>query len=196
MKMFSDVYAEANLELKLFELLNKLMSENPFCDFCFCGHSFGGCLATLAAIYCAEKNQMMTISCISFGCPKISLKNFKERAHSLPNLRIFRIENSSDYFVDLPNSSPWHHLGHSIIIHKEKYSSEGIRVSAQAFKFGKKDTKETKPKKVRLKSDHEMRSYLHTIESFTHRGYPWMRNFVGEDGDGVMGSDKEERFVV
>jgi hypothetical protein len=192
------------LELKVFDLLNKLMSENPFCNIFFCGHSFGGCLATIAAVNYAERYPMMTISCQAFGCPKMGQKCFRERAHSLPNLSLFRIENGSDFCLNLPHGSSWHHIGHTIVINstkdkassKKSSSTKNERVCVQAFKFEKKSTHQIKTKKANLKPDHEMRSYLHAIESFTHLGCQWVDKFVGEDGDGILASNNEERLVV
>ena len=174
------------------------MSENPFCDICFCGHSFGGSLATIAAVHCAAKYPMMTISCQTFGCPKIGLQKFKERAHSLPNLRIFRVENGSDACISLPNGPSWQHVGHTIVFAKNKKPSSTQKepIFVQIFKFGKKGTFSIKVKKANIKQDHEMCSYLDVIESFTHLGCQWVNKFAGEDGDGILATDNEERLVV
>ena len=177
------------------------MSENPFCDICFCGHSFAGNLATIAAVNCAEMHPMMTIKCHTFGAPKIGLPSFKERAHSLPNLNIFAMEFGSDYYVNQPNEGCWTHVGHSVIISrvgtKKNSSPRKERVLAQAFKFGKNKSHPTRMKKNQMKAHHDMRVYLHAIESFTHLGCQWMDRFVGEDGEGILSSrDNEERLVV
>jgi hypothetical protein len=200
------------VERKVLDLLNELMIENPFCDVCFVGHSFGGSLATIAAVNCAETNPMMTISCHTFGTPKIGNLSFKERAHSLPNLRLFRVENGSDWCVNTPSASAFHHVGHAIVIssrnndrsatRRRSSTSQKEQIYAQAFKFGKKE-KEVQPilihsylkKSSQERNDHEMRSYLHAIESFTHQGCQWVRNFVGEDGEGIL-ANKEERVIV
>ena len=180
------------------------MGDNPFCDVSFVGHSFGGCLATIAAASCAEKYPMMMVNCHLFGCPKIGNQSFKERSHSLPNLRIFRVEYGSDSCVNSPAGPSFQHVGHAIVIRKMKEKSsrnnayiQKERVEASVYKFGKKENQHTKLyKKITMKSDHEMRSYLHVIESFTHLGCQWIETFVGEGGDGILASNNEERLVV
>ncbi len=198
------MYNEAGLEEKLFQSLNALTTENPFCDICFCAHSFAGNVATIAAVKCAELHPMMTIKCHMFGSPKMGLPSFRQRAHSLPNLRIFAIEFGSDYYVNQPHEACWTNVGHSIVVSrmsgfasKKNISPRKERVVAQAFKFGKNKTQQARMKKYQMKADHDMRVYLHAIESFTHLGCQWMKNFEGEDGQGILSStDNEERLVV
>jgi len=57
----------------------------------------------------------------------------------------------------------------------------------------------SRTKKERGKNDHEMNSYLLGIERFTHLGQPWVTDYVGEEGGGIVrggGSDYEERYLV
>jgi len=77
-----------------------------------------------------------------------------------------------------------------------------LTTTVAAFKFGKLcngSVAEQKDKKrisrVLEKDDHEMRSYLHALEQFTHLCFPWVNHFVGEYGDGIVSRDNEERFV-
>mmetsp|Transcript_21686 Transcript_21686/g.25045 ORF Transcript_21686/g.25045 Transcript_21686/m.25045 type:complete len:618 (+) Transcript_21686:390-2243(+) len=204
---FSETYFEANLESRVFKQLHSLMSENPFCDVLFTGHSYGGCLAQIAAVRCAEKYPMMTISCHLFGCPKIGEISFRERSHSLPNLRLVRLENNLDPYVALPHGN-WSHIGHTIVIQNSKENNAPFRKStalkmeppvvAQAFKFGKKGVQQgnaLRLKKSQVKSDHSMRNYVHAIEKFTHNGCQWVEKFAGE-GDGILAADNEQRLVV
>jgi pimeloyl-ACP methyl ester carboxylesterase len=74
------------LERKIFDLLSKLATENPFCDVVFTGHSFGGVLATLGSMRYADKFPMMTVSCHVYGTPKIGGSQLRNFIHSLPNL--------------------------------------------------------------------------------------------------------------
>jgi len=84
--IFKAAYFEANVEKKIFDLLDKLSTENPFCDVVFTGHSFGGVLATFGAMRYAEKYPMMTVSCHVFGTPKVGGSLMRQFIHSLPNL--------------------------------------------------------------------------------------------------------------
>ena len=92
---FKAAYFEANLERKIFDLLSKLSTENPFCDVVFTGHSFGGCLAIFGAMRYAEKFPMMTVSCHVFGTPKIGGCALRQFIHSLPNLNGKNRKNTS-----------------------------------------------------------------------------------------------------
>lgn len=206
------------LETRVFELVQKLSTENPFFDIVFTGHSFGGSLSLIAAVRCAEKYQDMTVSFHGFGVPKVGQSEFRRKSHSLPNLKVFRLENCLDMYVHLP-ADPWEHAGHTISINYSKNKkrtvvnpgNEGETVSAIAiaYKFGKKDLGATKSKiyrvrktidarakKTQSKSDHEMRNYLHALEHFTHMGSPWVSSFANELGTGIVTKENEARMVV
>jgi hypothetical protein len=138
---------------------------------------------------------------------------------------VVRVEYGLDYCVDLPLGPKWEHVGHTIKItpytscthaksHPLQYiglpkplqeqpsDTSILTTSVAAFKFGKqcnRSASEHKDKKrvskVLEKDDHEMRSYLHALEQFTHLCFPWVCSFTGEDGDGIVSRDNEERFV-
>jgi hypothetical protein len=207
------------LEQRVFELIQRLSSDNPFCDVVFTGHSFGGSLSLIAAVRCAERYQDMTVSFHGFGVSKLGQKDYRLKAHSLPNLKIIRAENCIDAYVNLP-PGPWEHVGHTIKIEYSKnkkrtvvnpQGNEGETVSAiaKAYKFGKKDAEmSTKPmhrvrntidarsKKTQAKTDHEMRNYLHALEHFTHMGSQWVTCFANELGSGIVTKENEIRMVV
>ena len=216
---FGSSYFQSELEGKVFDLVERLSAENPFCDVVFIGHSFGGGLATIGALRCAENYPMMTVSCHGFGVPKVGQKDFRLRAHSLPNLKIIRVEHCSDVYVHLP-VGPWEHVGHTVTINYSKSKkrtminpkgNEGdtITATAQAFKFGRKNqntntntmhrvrnTIDARANKVQGKADHEMRNYLHALEHFTHMGNPWVSSFANELGSGIVTAENEVRLVV
>lgn len=250
---FGDAYFESKLEEKVFNLIEKLSSDNPFCDVVFTGHSFGAALSLIGSVRYADLYPMRTVSCITFGVPKIGGLAFRHFGNSLSNLKIMRVEYGSDYFVKMPDDAKWEHVGHAIVIstpsnvvpsstktgstrnllsqRKSNSNSSTLDVKqtqaadahVKALKFGdgKKistransntssqnsqglsnvviDTSILKPKKNKFqgKIDHQMRSYLHGIELFTHLGLPWVSNFVGEEGGGIVSEvDNELRHVV
>lgn len=204
-----------DLEVKVFDTIKRLTSSNPFCDVIFTGHSFGGALALIGAVRCAESQQDITVSFHGFGIPKVGQENFRLRAHSLPNLRIIRVEHAADYYVDLP-AGPWEHIGHTIVIDycKDKKrtmvnpgESELVLAHATAYKFGKKCPCsnvnlrgryliDPRGKKTQGKADHEMRNYLHAIEHFTHMGSQWVTSFANELGNGIVMGENEVRSMV
>ena len=207
------------MEEKIFHLIRKLTSENPFCDVVFTGHSFAGGLALIGALRCAEKYQDLTVSGHGFGVPKVGQSEFRRRAHSLSNLRLIRIEHASDIYVDLPVGQNWEHVGHTITINYSKNKKrtivnpkgnegETITATSHAYRFGRKDQNMIAPpksrrhpidpraKKMQGKHDHEMRNYLHALEHFTHMGSKWVRSFANELGSGIVTAENEVRLVV
>jgi len=227
-----NTYFESRLEERVFKRMDKLLSNNPFCDVIYTGHSFGGCLSLLGSSRCAAKYPMMTVSCNIFGSPKIGDVRFRNFVHSLPNLRVNRVDYGHDIYTDRPLANPnftWNHTGHLIRISSVKlkyYHDTFSRTpSTLAYKFGKKPVKSSKSfkkalkkpvkssksfkkafkkngpkprfmKKAQGKLDHEMKSYLHSMEHIVRQQLPWVSAFVGEEGDGVRSADNEERIMV
>lgn len=73
------------------------------------------------------------------------------------------------------------------------YRFDDRRVDRSFFRSGSMNIR---AKKIQQKRDHEIRSYIHAMENFTHQGVPWVNNYVGEEGEGVNGMDNEARCVV
>lgn len=216
----NEVFQTSNIldmEVKVFDKIKELTSNNPFCDVIFTGHSFGGALALIGAVRFAESQQEITLSFHGFGIPKVGKENFRLRAHSLPNLRIIRVEHAADYYVDLPTGS-WEHIGHTIVIdyckdkkrtmvNPKSNESELVTAYATAYKFGKNCHRsnmhvrgryviDPRGKKTQGKLDHEMRNYLHAMEHFTHMGSQWVTSFANEFGSGIVVGDNEVRSMV
>lgn len=204
---FSDLYFKSETETGVFNLIEKLSCENPFCDIVFTGHSFGAALSMIASVRYAEKYPMMNVGLHVFGIPKISRKIFRLRAHSLPNLRIIRIENGYDIYVHSPLLGDWEHVGHTIHIvnqaRKQKISDldDEFYTSATAYKFGKRDqihhlSVQRFLTKTQGKLDHEMQSYVQSIEKFTHFESSWVKSFKDYGGSGIVTAENEVRVVV
>jgi len=221
-KSFRESYFANDMEEKVFKFLNKVSSKDPFCDVTFTGHSFGGALACIAALRFATFYPMMTVSCHVFGTPRVGGLPFRLLANSLPNLKIVRLENGSDPYVRVPEGVKWVHAGHTIIIVEENligqlnsnFSEAGpftpgsatnrpVTYKALAYRFDERRPIKTfswsgvSGKKTKaMKRDHEIRSYVNSILSFTYPGRPWVASFVGEEGRGISGMDDEVRCVV
>lgn len=207
--MYSTVYFKSDTEAKLFKMIEKLSSDNPFCDIIFTGHSYGAALSMIASVRYAEKLPMMNVVAHFFGVPKIASNDFRLRAHSLPNLRIIRVEHGLDPYVHYPSVGEWENIGHTIHVdykrNNNKYSKsnrdEDFSTVVSAYKFGKRDYCQSLPlhrvlTKAQGKLDHQMQNYLHAIEQFTHFGSIWVKNFKDHEGTGIVTSENEERFVV
>lgn len=163
--VFNNTYVESKMEAKIFKCLDKLVSENPFCDVIYTGHSFGGCLSLFGAARCAKKYPMMTVGCNVFGVPKIGNTNFRNFVHSLPNLRVNRVEYGNDVYTNRPftnknDDSLWNHVGHTYAISSLSYTKDGgydtysTTPTILAHKFGKKtkSAKSLSPSSSKLKA--------------------------------------------
>ena len=113
---FKKAYFSSNLEGKVFSKLDELAEKHPFFDVIITGHSFGGALALLASMRYADLRPAIMVSCFAFGCPKVGALNFRYYVHSLPNLKVMRVEYGSDPWTNAPDSPNWTHAGHSIVI--------------------------------------------------------------------------------
>jgi hypothetical protein len=176
------------LEAGISALVDKLSDANPFAKVVFCGNSFGGALATIAAVRYASNRPTMMVSAHAYGSPKVGALNFRQLAHSLANLKIIRVENTDDTWVNTPadNSSiKWDHVGHAITIGKS---------SVVAYRFDK-----NKPVSVAnpfRKIERDSKAYCQSLESRVN-DKQWVEEFRGEDvGDGVKGGDDEQRQMV
>lgn len=196
------------MDTKLFKMIEKLSSDNPFCDVIFTGHSFGAALSLIASVHYAEKFPMINVNTHVFGVPKIASNIFRLRAHSLPNLRIIRVEHGVDPYVEYPLVGNWENIGHTIHIDyqkRNKYSNssrnEDCSATVSAYKFGKRNQGQSLPlhrvfTKAQGKLDHDMQNYLHAIEHFAHAGSTWVKNFRDHDGTGIVTTENEERLLV
>ena len=117
---FRDSYFTSNLEKDIFDVLDRLTSAEPFCDVVYTGHSFGGALALIGATRYAALFPMMAVHCHAFGAPKVGGTTFRHFANSLPNLKIIRVENGSDYFPTYPLGPKWDHPGHAIVLNEQQ----------------------------------------------------------------------------
>jgi len=114
------------MEQRIMQRLDNLIEENPFCDVVFTGHSFGGAIAQIAAVRYAAARSVIRVSCHVFGSPKVGNTGFANLAnHSLPNLKVVRVEYKNDYTCQVPTASTTTpdggegcHIGHLVAINK------------------------------------------------------------------------------
>jgi len=220
---FRRAYFEDKLETKVFDLINRLAEENPFFDLVCTGHSFGAALATMSASRYATSFPMMRVSCLAFRCPKIGGIGWRLHVHSLPNLKIIRIENG--LYLEYPSESILTHVGHSIVLDnissdsslastsanlsprsRTRKSYDNVRAFAYKFDKGSNHVQTSKSRVFRLgksgrnkqgKMSHTVQSYVNTITQFTHMGIPWVVDYTGENvGKGVTGMRDEKRNMV
>jgi len=177
------------LEVKCFDLLDKLTEEHPFCDVVFTGHSFGAAMATLAAFRYANARPMMRASCLTLASPKVGFNLFRHMVNSLPNLKVMRLEFGQDGKCQLPSGAGYH-VGHTLVLkgsvgHNSLKSNQPVL----AYKFDA-------PKHKKFKTTYpDLRSYVTALEEVARLGLPWAKDFVGTSGQGVV-VNNEARQVV
>jgi len=114
---FRDAYLAGDLEEQVFGILHRLSALHPFCDVAITGCSFGAAVATLGAARYATLCPQMRVAATVFGSPRVGGDAFRQMVHSLPNLRVARVELAErDVYTCLPEGSRWHHAGHSVSI--------------------------------------------------------------------------------
>ena len=184
---FKDEYSA--FEAECFAKLDKLTEQNPFCDVCFTGHSFGATIATLAAFRYANARPMMRVSCITLASPKVGFSAFKQLVNSSPNLKVMRLEFGQDGKCQLPSLGGYH-VGHTLVLHGSLgHNSLKTNKPVLAYKFDA-------PKHKKFKTTHpDLRSYVNALEEVARLGLPWAEDFVGTSGQGVV-VNNESRQVV
>jgi len=199
--------AFSELEHCTFALLDRATEENPFCDVAFTGHGFGAGIATLAAFRYASGRPEIRVAALVTGSPKVGIETWKLAAHSLPNLKIHRVELGSAP----PHTSAHHgglHVGHTIRISPKSAitsppnspkagTGESAFGSNQhhpvvAYRFG--DRNETASVRALFKRDRVLADYVNALESLDDA--VWVHDYYQQDGAGVRGKDDEARYMV
>jgi len=129
---FQSAYFSTSLEKALSFLLANLATRKPFFDVVMTGHSFGGAMATIASLRYAMDNSQMRVLCHTFGCPRIGGEEWRQLVHSVPNLRLYRVEKAHDSFVTMPTGHEWVHCGHSIQF-GDAAQGENVKFTAHRF---------------------------------------------------------------
>eukprot|EP00985_Skeletonema_marinoi_P005435 scaffold2354_cov141-Skeletonema_marinoi.AAC.1 len=129
---FQSAYFSTSLEKALSFLLANLATRKPFFDVVMTGHSFGGVMATIASLRYAMDNSQMRVLCHTFGCPRIGGEEWRQLVHSVPNLRLYRVEKAHDSFVTMPTGHEWVHCGHSIQF-GDAAQGENVKFTAHRF---------------------------------------------------------------
>jgi pimeloyl-ACP methyl ester carboxylesterase len=90
-----------NLEQRLLEEIRALLGGEPG-KVEICGHSLGGALATLCALWCKEHWPQVDTTCVTLGSPRVGDENFA-REFSSRNINCYRLVIPSDPFPTLPD---------------------------------------------------------------------------------------------
>ena len=178
------------IETKCFDTLDRLTEEHPFCDVVFTGYSFGGALATLAAAMYANARPMVRVQCYPMGSPKVGSTEFRRIVNSSPNLRVIRLEYGQDGKCQFPSQHVGVHVGHTLVLSPLLgKNTQKIKDPILAYKF-------EAPKLKKFKTIHpDLRCYVTALEEITRLNLPWVTEFVGTTGRGVVVGDESRQMV-
>jgi hypothetical protein len=208
---FRSTYFGTPLEKTLFALLTNLEMRKPFFDVTITGHSFGAAMATIASYRLATSKPQMRVSSFVYGSPRVGGEEWRQAVHSVPNLRLYRVENGSDPFVQLPYGNEWSHCGHAIQISDLMNCNGklGVTIKARRFDSSSSSVSTTATNSIlgfatskvlgsasreAGKIDHEIQSY---VEKLARTGSHWFTDFCELlDNKGVMNDTNDEmRFL-
>ncbi|EXA32210.1 hypothetical protein FOVG_16581 [Fusarium oxysporum f. sp. pisi HDV247] len=91
-----------NLRDKLALRINTLMEQQRPRHIEVCGHSLGGALATLCALWCKTRWRDANVTCVTIGSPRVGDARFVERFRGL-GICSYRVMVDSDPIPTLPN---------------------------------------------------------------------------------------------
>jgi pimeloyl-ACP methyl ester carboxylesterase len=186
LSVFGDrLAAIQELETATFATLDKLTEDNPFCDVVFTGHSYGAAMATLAAQRYALARSELRIAVLTTACPKVGAADFRSAVHSLPNLKVMRVEYGNGRPMAAPNGCQ---VGHTIRIHPSVGTNKPVAHPVTAYKFGDADD----TGRSLFKREKDVSDYVRALESLN----TWVQDYHRLDGAGVKGKDNEARQMV
>ena len=211
---FMESYSK--VEEKCFRTIDKLVDENPFCDFVFSGYSFGAALATLAAYRYAKARPMMRVGCLTLASPKVGFSHFRHMVNTTPNLKVVRLElgGQSETKCQGPTVGGWH-VGHTLVLNASSSNASNPSTEQQpsvsVYKF---EAPKHKTSNFFKTSNPGLKKYISTLEDLAtlennrnqaaaasnsgqklQKSSPWPKDFANNAGKGVI-VNKEERLVV
>ena len=140
-------------------------------------------------------------------------EDWRQLAHSVPNLRIYRVEKANDPFVTMPNGNEWVHCGHSIQLGDAAQQGDTLELTAHRFDRSSASNASlshtlqkvaSEPVRVLTKSvpfptqgssngKEAIQSY---VDKLITSGNSWFTEFSGMNGKGVSGMDNEMRTLA
>jgi hypothetical protein len=93
-------------------------------------------MATLAAQRYALARSELRIAVLTTACPKVGAADFRSAVHSLPNLKVMRVEYGNGRPMASSNGCQ---VGHTIRIHPSVGTNKPVAHPVKAYKFGDAD---------------------------------------------------------
>ncbi|EPS65213.1 hypothetical protein M569_09566 [Genlisea aurea] len=108
---FTALSARDQVRKRISELINQY--ENERLSIILTGHSLGGSLAVLSAFDLVENGVSgIPVAAVTFGCPRVGNRAFKDRIGHYPNLKILQVRNTTDRIPLYPTAlMGYHHSG-------------------------------------------------------------------------------------
>ncbi|KAH7159334.1 Alpha/Beta hydrolase protein [Fusarium sp. MPI-SDFR-AT-0072] len=91
------------LESNLSHRIDSLFNGQSLNGIEVCGHSLGGALATLCALWCSIRWPMVPITCLTIGSPKVGDTGFAQAFRRRNNITCYRLVIPSDPVPKVPN---------------------------------------------------------------------------------------------
>ena len=182
-------------------------------------------MATIASLRYAMENSQMRVLCHIFGSPRIGGEEWRQLVHSVPNLRLYRVEKANDSFVTMPHGNDWVHCGHSIkfgdvaaqqgesvqfTAHRfdrlapiaslshtlQKVATEPVRVLKSVQSVAAEPGKALRSVQSKVVSTHMQGSIQSYVDKLSGSGDNWCTEFSGMEGKGVSGLGNEMRTLA
>jgi len=180
-------YFGAAFEEELFYQIEKAVASLPFFDVVFTGYGFGAAMATIAGSRYASRTPQLRVSCHVFGSPKVGDDSFRRFVHSLPNLRVFRVEGQ-DAGASQPPGNLWLPVGHAV---RMRAAADGIEFEARRFDRPATSTHHKVKRFSTRQGDTEISCYVQRLSESDR----WFEEFCDLEGRGVV-VDKENRNLA
>lgn len=99
------------------------------------GHSLGGALATLCALWFKRRQPKSLVYCVTFGSPRVGSSTFQDLYHKEIGLdHHFRVVRKADPVSKVPSSKNYRHVGTEIVeIDKSKVITSSAAVEEIAI---------------------------------------------------------------
>ncbi|KAH6982370.1 Alpha/Beta hydrolase protein [Ilyonectria destructans] len=91
------------LKDKLYESIGRLIANRNLRKIEICGHSLGGALATLCALWCRNKWEEVPITCLTLASPRVGNEGFANFFKTCPQITCYRLFIPSDPVPNIPN---------------------------------------------------------------------------------------------
>ena len=175
-------YECEGLEERLFEKIDKELKKDKKCELFVTGHSLGGALATIFGARYALVHSNHKIKVITFGCPRVGNRNFRELTECLPNLSITRVVHDNDLIPRWPTFG-FRHVGHTVLLPHVDDAEVTPKINPWhndgPGRSGEWNYLKLIPRLGKSIADHSMNEYVHALEKVPQSDWLGLGPVVG-----------------